>query len=36
MDKSVANVDLVCPARPNFSLPLIKFKVGIAGLGWFW
>ena len=30
MDKSVTNVDLVCPARPNFSLPLIKFKVGIV------
>ena len=33
MDKSVANVDLVWPARSNFSLPLIKCKVGIAGLG---
>ena len=30
MDKSVTNVDLVWPARPNFSLPLIKFKVGLA------
>ena len=36
MDKHVANVDLVWHARPNFSLSLIKFKVGLAGLGWFW
>ena len=35
MDKRVANVDLVWPARPNFSLPLIKFKVhGYSGPGW--
>ena len=33
MDKRVANVDLVWPARSNFSLPLIKFKVGIADQG---
>ena len=34
MDESVTNVDLVWPARPNFSLPLIKFKVhGYSGPG---
>ena len=33
MDKHVANVDLVWPARSNFSSPLIKFKVGLVGLG---
>ena len=33
MDKCMANVDLVWPARPNFSLSLIKFKVGLVGLG---
>ena len=33
MDKSI--VDLVWPARPNFSLSLIKFiiKVGLVDLG---
>ena len=36
MDKCMANVDLVWLARPNFSLSLIKFKVGLAGQGWFW
>ena len=35
MDKCMANVDLVWPARPNFSLTLIKFKVGLVGLGCF-
>ena len=34
MDKCMANVDLVWPARPNFLLTLIKFKVhGYSGPG---
>ena len=34
MDKSMANIDLVWPLDPiNFSLSLIKFKRGLAGLG---
>ena len=35
MDKCMANVDLVWPARPNFLLTLIKLKVhGYSGPGW--